>query len=138
MSCLAYVRISWLILVLGAFAGCVSKSKANAEARAAYLAGQREEMRRQSAQAQIQAQTAQSAQVQGPVVTVLGAVQNSTIAWTPDLTLIKALAAAQYSAAADPTAIIIVRGGRGTQYDPKRLLDGEDVPLQAQDTIVIR
>jgi len=117
--------LCWLILALAVFAGCVSKGKANAEARAAYLAGQREEMQRQS-------------QTREPVVTVLGTVRKSTIPWTPDLTLIQALAAAEYYGAADPSAIVVVRAGRGTQYDPKRLLDGEDLPLLPQDTVVIR
>jgi hypothetical protein len=119
--------LCWLIAVLAVAAGCVSKGKANAEARAAYLAGQREEMQRQT-----------QAQASGPAVTILGTVRNSTIPWTPDLTLIQALAAAQYYGAADPSAIIVVRAGRGTQYDPKRVLEGEDVPLQPQDMIVIR
>ncbi len=131
MRCLAKTirGLCWLILVLAVVAGCVSKSKASAEARAAYIAGQHEEMQRQT---QVQAQAS------GPAVTILGTVRNSTIPWTPDLTLIQALAAAQYYGAADPTAIILVRAGRGTQYDPKRVLEGEDVPLQAQDMIVIR
>jgi hypothetical protein len=115
----------WLAPLLLVLTGCVSKSKAKAEARAAFLAGQREEMLRQS-------------QTQSPAVTVLGAVRNGTILWTPDLTLLKAIAAADYYGAAEPGMIIIVRGGRGTQYDPKRLLTGEDVPLQPQDMVVLR
>jgi len=132
-----------LILVLGAFAGCVSKSKAEADARAAYLAGQRDQMQRQAvtqAQTQVQTQAVSSAQSQGPAVIIQGAVQNSTVTWFPGLTLLRAIAAAQYTGATDPTAIIIVRGGRGTEYDPKRLLDGEDrdPALQPQDVIVLR
>jgi hypothetical protein len=138
-------RLCWLVLVLGAFAGCVSKSKADAEARAAYLAGQRDQMQRQAAaqaqaQTQVQTQAVSSAQDHSPAVMIQGPVQNNTIPWVPGLTLLKALAAAQYTGAADPAAIIIVRAGRGTQYDPKRLLDGEDrdPSLQPQDVIVLR
>jgi hypothetical protein len=121
----AIVNLCWLLPLLAALTGCVSKSKADAQARAAFLAGQREEMQRQS-------------QAHEPAVTVLGAVRNGTIPWTPELTLVKAIAAADYYGAAEPGMIIVVRAGRGTQYDPKRLLSGEDVPLQPQDIVLIR
>jgi len=119
------ILMRWLLPLLAVLTGCVSKTKANAQARAAFLAGQREEMIRQS-------------QARGPAVTVLGAVKNGTVPWTPDLTLAKAIAAADYYGAAEPSAIILVRAGRGIQYDPKRLLSGEDTPLQPQDVIQIR
>jgi hypothetical protein len=121
----ALSNLCWILPLLVVPTGCVSKAAANAQARAAFLAGQREEVIRQS-------------QNRGPVVTVLGAVRNGTVTWTPDLTLAKAIAAADYYGAAEPSEIILVRAGRGIQYNPKRLLSGEDVPLQPQDVVQIR
>src|SRR5258708_37986816 len=65
--------------------GCVSKSKADARARAAFFAGQQQA-------AQITRQT----QLQGPTVTVVGEVRNAMVRWTVDLTLAKAVIAASY------------------------------------------
>ncbi len=114
------------IIVLGAAFGCISKSKADAQAREAYQAGQRD------------AQTRMAQQPQVPSVTILGDVKNHAIPWTQDLTVAKAILAAGYSARTDPTDIVIVRDGKGTKVDPQKLLAGEDVPLQAGDVVAIR
>jgi hypothetical protein len=115
-----------LSLLAVAFGGCVSKSKANAQARAAFLAGQQEAMTRMQ-----QAQT----QGQGPCVTINGQVRNRVVPWTQGLTLAKALVAADYFGAADPGQIIIVHHGIATRVEPQKLLSGVDIPLQPGDIV---
>ena len=115
-----------LVLLAVAFAGCVSKSKANAQARKAYIAGQQETMMRMQ-----QMQT----QGQGPCVTINGEVRNHVVPWTEGLTLAKALVAADYLGAADPAQIIILHNGVGKRVEPKQLLSGVDIPLQPGDVV---
>jgi hypothetical protein len=109
-----------------ALGGCVTKSKANAQARAAYLAGQQQAMTRMQ-----QTQTLG----QGPCVTVNGEVRNRVVPWTQGLTLAKALLAADYYGTADPGQIVIVHNGIATRVDPKQLLTGVDIPLQPGDIV---
>jgi len=115
------------ILVALLACGCVSKSKADTQARAAYLAGQRQAL-----------EMFHEAQLRGPSVTVVGEVMNSIIPWTEDLTLAKALVVANYKGATDPREILIERAGKATSYDPKKLLSGEDVVLQPNDVVLIK
>ena len=103
--------------------GCVTKAKAREQARAAFMAGQQSAMMRMS-------------QPQKPVVTLIGQVQTPTLPWTEGLTLAQAIVNAGYSGK-DPKQIFIVRGGQAVPVDPKQLLNGEDVPLQAGDLIQI-
>ena len=105
-------------------AGCVTKSKAKAEVQKAYFAGQEQAMIRMS-------------QPHQPVVTFIGPVRNPTVLWNPDLTLAKAIVAAGYDAKADPKQIMIVRNGQAIPVDPKKLLEGEDIPLVAGDLVQI-
>jgi hypothetical protein len=105
-------------------AGCVSKSKAKAEAQAAYFAGQQQAIMRMS-------------QPHQPVVTFIGPVRSPTVIWTQDLTLAKAIVAAGYDAKADPKQIMIVRNGQAMPVDPRKLLEGEDIPLVAGDLVQI-
>jgi hypothetical protein len=114
------------LLLAVASAGCVSKSKANAQARKAYIAGQQETMMRMQ-----QMQT----QGQGPCVTVNGEVRNHVVPWTEGLTLAKALVAADYLGAADPAQIIILHNGIGRRVEPRQLLSGVDIPLQPGDVV---
>ncbi len=106
-------------------AGCVeTKSKADAQAHAAYVAGQR--------------QAAASMQSREPSVWVVGNVKTPLIPWTKDLTLARAILTAQYQGAGDPNQIIIQRNGQPPiNFDPSKLLQGEDLPLQAGDRIEI-
>ena len=113
--------IGCLALALG---GCVSKAKARAEAQAAFLAGQQQAMARMQ-------------QSRGAVVTIIGPVTNPNIPWTQELTVAKAIVDAGYNGANDPTHIVIVRNGQAITIDPKKLLSGEDVLLQAGDFIQI-
>jgi len=116
-----------LILLAGltlATPGCVSKRKAEARAREAFIAGQQQSMLRQTA-------------VTTPTVFVTGQVRFPTIPWTPDLTLAQAIVNAGYMGE-DPKLIIIHRGGQPISVEPQRLLNGEDFPLVASDSIEIR
>ena len=107
-----------------AASGCTTSSKAKAQARAAFLAGQ---------------QQALAQQQRGPVVNILGQVKNRTIPWTEELTLAKALVAAEYQGFLDPRVITVVRNGQRFQVNVKQLLKGrEDPPLEPGDTIEIQ
>ena len=110
-------------LVCGS-AGCVTKGKAKAEAQAAFFAGQQQAMIRMS-------------QPHQPVVTFIGPVRNPTVLWREDLTLAKAIVDAGYDAKVDPRQIMIVRNGQAIPVDPKKLLEGEDIPLVAGDLVQI-
>jgi hypothetical protein len=123
--CAAAIPIG-LVLVSAAFlsTGCVSKFKAEAQVRMAYLAGQ------QAAFQQVQQQ-----QNRGPGVTLIGPVQNPLVNWTEGLTLSRAIVVAVYTAPADPKTIVIRRNGKEIPVDPKRLLNGDDVPLESGDIV---
>ncbi len=113
------------LVILGlSLAGCVSKSKAESQARAAFLAGQQ--------------QTAQQLQPAGPTVTVIGEVKNKLLPWALDLTLAKALVAAEYYGTHDPTQIIVIREGHIIPVDPRRLLEGEDFLLLPRDIVEVK
>ncbi len=112
-------------MVLGAMAeGCVTKAKAKADARAAYLAGRQEAL-------------ARLPQVMGPNVNIIGPVKNAWIPWTEGLTLAKAIVDSGYEGTREPASIIIVRQGQGMRVDPKLLLQGRDVPIEAGEMIKI-
>jgi hypothetical protein len=112
------------LVAVGLCSGCVSKAKARRDAQAAFVAGQQE------AALRIQQQG-----VQGPRVTVSGPVKNGIIPWTEDLTLIKAIAEAEYTAHGNPAEIFLVRAGRAFRFDPRDILAGRDVPLEPGDLI---
>jgi hypothetical protein len=116
-----------LLLTLISQNGCVSKREADARARAAFLAGQQQA-------AQMNRQT----HLQGPTVTILGEVRNSLVRWTADLTLAKAVVAADYYGKTDPVDIIVQRDGKEVRYDPQKLLNGEDVQLEPNDVIELK
>ncbi len=117
--------ISMCVLLLAVLlGGCVSRSKADARARAAFIAGQQQAMMRM-----------QQAQGQGPCVTVNGEVRNRVVPWSEGLTLAKAVIAADYYGATDPAQIIIVHNGVATRVEPRQLLSGVDIPLQPGDII---
>jgi hypothetical protein len=116
-----------ILICLSACTGCVSKSKAEAQARAAFLAGQQ--------QASVMNQRAQ---FQGPTVTILGEVKNNLIPWTADLTLAKALLQANYYGSSDPTEILVQRGTQEIRYNSAKLLTGDDLQLQPNDVVILR
>lgn len=111
------------LLVLAA-TGCVSKSKADAQARAAYLAGKQQGM---------------ALKVNGPSVWFVGNVHQPIVPWTDGLTLARALLTANYLGQNDPSQITIYRPGQPpVNVDVKELLRGLDLPLEAGDRIDIR
>ena len=122
----AMCHVSGFLLVAIALAGCASKDKADARARAAFVAGQQ--------QAALRMQQVQTLP-QAPSVTINGEVRNHIVPWTQDLTLAAALVAADYYGATDPSLIYLVRSGKATVVDAKQLLSGVDVPLQAGDVV---
>ena len=124
LSLLLLTRLCVSLLLVVALGGCVSKSKADAQARAAFMAGQQQALARM-----------QQAQGQGACVTVNGEVRNRIIPWTEGLTLAQAVVAADYCGAKDPGQLIIVHNGVATRLDPKQLLSGVDIPLQPGDIV---
>jgi hypothetical protein len=113
------------LLLVAPLSGCVTKAQADAQARAAFLAGQ------QQARMELQ-------QNHGPTVKLIGAVKTPVIPWTPELTLANAILAAGYYGPADPAGIVIMRNGQTIPVDPKQLLNGHDVPLESGDAVQIK
>lgn len=111
------------MLALVPVAGCVSKATADAEAKAAFVAGQK------AAYQSMQSSTTE--------ITVLGNVQKHEIPWVDGLTLAHALATAGYTGAHDPTDIILRRNSVQTEISPRDLLNGQDVPLHPGDVISV-
>jgi hypothetical protein len=103
--------------------GCISKAKADAQARAAFQAGQQ--------------QALQQMQVRGPTVTFVGEVKHTLVPWSAGLTLAQAVLAAEFFGPTDPKVIVILRGQEAIQVDPRLLLGGEDILLQPRDVIEI-
>jgi hypothetical protein len=124
-------RISfWLVLgvwclELFSLTGCVTRSNAKAQAQAAYVAGEQRAL-------------SMSQQPRGPTVTMVGPVRNSVVPWVEGLTLANAIIAADYFGKNDPTAIVVTRQGRLIPVDPKQLLSGHDVALEAGDIVELR
>ena len=119
------VLLIFPLLVTILVSGCISKSAAKAQAQAAYLAGQRDGM--------------MMAASQGPSVWIIGNVKTSIVPWTPELTLSKALVAAEYRGAKDPGEIIVQsKGQEPLHIHPQQLFQGEDMPLRAGDRVEIR
>ena len=117
-------RLAPMVLVTAGIAGCVTKSKADRQARMAYLAGKRD------AYLEIQEQ-----RTRGPSVNFMGPVTTHGVKWTPGLTLSQAIVKAGYIGEQDPKRIVIRRKGQDLTVDPKQLLAGQDVPLEAGDLI---
>jgi hypothetical protein len=109
-----------------ALAGCVTRAAADARARAAYQAGQRDAMR-----------LLQQQQPQTPSVRIDGPVRTPVLPWTPDLTVSKALVNAGYEGAGDPRDILVVHQGVARRVDVQGLLRGQDVPLEPGDIVHI-
>ncbi len=114
-----------LLLLVVVFAGCTTKAKARAEARAAFVAGQ------QQAFAQMQ-------EARRTNIRVIGNVQNHEIEWAENLTLSQAIAMANYTPRFNPTEITVIRQREQIRVNPKDLLQGKDVPLEPGDTVEIR
>jgi len=111
------------LLIIFPMAGCVTKAKADAQARAAFLAGQQQTIGR-----------LQQTQGRGPGVIINGPARNPFIPWVAGLTLAQAVVAADYLGP-DPETLVILRAGRAILCDPRKLLSGEDVALQPGDVV---
>ena len=114
-----------LFLLLLTASGCVTKSKARADARAAYLTGQKDAF-------------ATIAATQRTGIKVQGSVQHSEVSWVEGLTLAQAIATANYTAHGNPKEIILLRRGESATIAPRDLLNGNDVPLEPGDIIELR
>jgi hypothetical protein len=118
-----WIQLPFLILLL-TIAGCTTKAKSNAQAKAAFIAGQKQAL---------------AAQAQSTSVWIVGNVKTSQIPWTADLTLSKALIIADYQGPGDPGQITVFRSGQpAIRVAPNQLLQGEDIPLQGGDRIDLR
>ncbi len=124
------LRISLLVCVflggVAALSGCVSKSEAELQAKAAYLSGQREAM--------VQSQQ----QAQSPTVRVIGPVKNPIVPWIQGMNLSKALFDAGCFSNFNPTSIAIHRPGQDMDIDLQRFYAGDDYPVLPGDVIELR
>jgi hypothetical protein len=106
-------------------AGCTTKSKARAEAGAAFAAGQNEGLR--------------LAQTQGKDITIIGPVRNRVVLWEEGLTLAHAIDAAVYTGFSDPRLIVLKRGPESVTIKANDLLRGVNNPvLEPGDLVEIR
>jgi hypothetical protein len=116
------------LALLAAAAGCVSRSKAAAQARAAFAAGQRDALLRHNA----------TPDPSTTAVSILGPVKNPVIPWIEGLNLSQAILTAEYLEHTEPKIIRVKRPGHLIEIDVSRLLRGEDIPLQPGDTIELQ
>ncbi len=114
-----------IVLTLIPLCGCVTRAQARADARAAYLAGQKDAF-------------ATIAATQRTSIKVFGPVQHSEVPWVEGLTLTQAIATAIYTAPNNPKEIILLRRGESATIAPRDLLNGNEVPLEPGDTIELR
>jgi hypothetical protein len=115
-----------------AVAGCTTKAKARADARAAFYAGQARVLSEQ------QQAIKQPPSTTLETVSILGPVQVSILKWTPDLTLTKVIVAAEYIPDGEPSRILIHRGNESIPVSPMRLLNGENIPILRGDVVELR
>lgn len=111
-----------LALLLLPMLGCVTKSKAKAQAEAAFQAGWNQAMREHGQQQEPSRHPANA-------ITVRGDVRNSTILWTEGLTLSQAIVQAVYTGLGDPKLILIHRQGQTQTVQPGALLSRRQDPL---------
>jgi hypothetical protein len=75
---------------------------------------------------------------QTPVIWVRGDVKNRAVPWDEEMTLSRAVVAAQYTGFSDPHAISILRAGQTYKVSARDLLRQRDDPaLQPGDVVVI-
>lgn len=127
-------RRQLLLLALAAvtLAGCASRATSQAKLRRAYLAG------RQEAIVQRQSQETPAPPAGAPTVTFVGPVKNPVLIWSAELTLAQAIIDAGYESVTDPSAIVIYRNGQQIPINPRQLLGGQDILLEAGDVVQIQ
>ena len=119
-----WLRLAVLVSTLLSFTtGCETKSRARLEAQRAYVQGQEQALAQSRPKPQI--------------VAVKGQVRNPVIPWTEDLTLAKAIVAAEYTGYLNPRLIRLFHDGQTTDIKPSALLMGQDMPVAPGDTIEI-
>lgn len=123
--------LALLLLFALTISGCTSKSTARAEARAAFYAGQAKAM-------QEQRDATLPRRAPGNTVAIVGPVKCPALTWTPDLTLMKTIVAAEYVPAGEPGQIIITRDGQQIPVTPAILLNGQDIPMLPGDVVELR
>jgi hypothetical protein len=122
------MKTVFAILILAVVAtGCTTKSRSRMDSQNAYLAGQNAVLRKQ-----------QALQSQAGSVTIVGPVQNPQVPWVAGLTLVQALATANYTDSHEPKKIIITRAGESATLDASVLFNGAVVPLEAGDVVELR
>jgi hypothetical protein len=83
-------------------------------------------------------QVIQPPPTQQPLVWIRGDVKNPAVPWNDQLTLARAIVAAEYKGLWDPHVIMIIRQGQTYRVKPRDLLSGRDDPaLEPGDTVVI-
>ena len=135
------LRIFWLLACAGIVcgAGCVSRKRAQAEARAAYMAGQRDALAGMQRQPQNGDFTVTPVTPQVAAnITIVGPVQNPVVQWRNGLTLAQAILNAVYQSPSDPTQIVIKRSNEEIRVEPAQLLNGVDIPLLPGDVVLIQ
>lgn len=131
--------VSGLLLLAVLSTGCTTKSKAKAEARSAFMAGQMQALQQAEQQRQAASAVQPAAHVAPASVSVMGEVGNPQVLWVPGLTLAQAIFAAQYRGARDPRFILIIRGDQNFKVNPRQLLDGLINPvLEPGDVVELR
>jgi len=118
------VSLALALLLLPGTSGCVTRSQANAQAREAFLAGQR------SALALLAGE--------GKAVMIEGPVASPRVPWVEGLTLAQAIATAQYTGRHNPRSITMTRQGETIIVNPRDLLRGQPILLQPGDTVKIQ
>jgi hypothetical protein len=112
-----------LSILVSSLTGCETRSEARLEAQRAFVAGQE--------------QVLEQSRPKQPVVTVKGPVRNPVIPWTEDLTLARAVYAADYTGYLRPRLIRVTRKGETTEFKSSELLAGQDMPLEAGDVVEV-
>jgi len=120
-----------LMALAVALAGCTSKSKARAGARAAFYAGQAKAL-------ESQLMPALPPRAPGNTVAILGPVNFPSLKWGPGMTLIKTIVAAEYTPPGEPKLILITRNGSQFPVNPADLLNGQDIPLLPGDVVELK
>src|SRR5271155_2184006 len=92
-----------ILLAVVMSVGCVSKKRAEDEARRAYQRGQQEAFQADERAARMK---------RGPVVFVQGPVRNPEVPWEEGMKLSQAIVAAEYTAFMNPRVVRVLRNGQ--------------------------
>jgi hypothetical protein len=131
--------------------GCVSKSKADAQRRTAYMNGQRDALARIRQRQQELEEPSPVEDVSPPqepalrqpivptqVITLSGPVRNPVLPWNSNMTLTQAIRLAGYTGRTEPNEIVVLRNGSALRVLPSQLEAGQDMTLIPGDIIRIR